>query len=154
MDLLDLIGLEGIVPVLSAKTKQQAIRELAHRAAAMTGAGEAEIVAVLTERERAGSTGVGGGVAIPHGTMKSLDRIYGVFARLPRPIDYDAIDEQPVDLLFLLLAPENAGAEHLKALARIARLFRAPDVATKLRAAADTAALYAVLAAEARPDAA
>ena len=154
MHLHDLISLEGIVPVLKASSKRQAIQDLARRAARITGAGESEIAAVLAERERLASTAVGGGVAIPHGTLPQLTRIYGLFARLAPPIDFGAVDGQPVDLLFLLLAPESAGAAHLTALARIARLFREPDVAKRLREAADSAALYAVLTNEATPDAA
>ncbi len=93
-------------------------------------------------------------MAIPHGKLAKLDRIFGLFARLPKPIDFEALDDQPVDLIFLLLAPEGAGADHLKALARIARHLRESDVATKLRASTDKAALYAVITAAPTPDAA
>jgi PTS system nitrogen regulatory IIA component len=93
-----------------------------------------------------GTTGVGNGIAIPHGKLPGLTRLYGMFARLEQPIPFEAIDEQPVDLIFLLLAPEGAGADHLKALARVARLLRDQDTANKLRAARDAQALYAVLA--------
>jgi PTS system nitrogen regulatory IIA component len=120
----------------------------------MTGREEREIFDTLLQREKLGSTGVGGGIAIPHGKLPGLDRIFGLFARLPKPIDFEALDDQPVDLVFLLLAPEGAGADHLKALARIARLFREPGVAGKLRASSDKAALYSVLTEGATPDAA
>ena len=97
------------------------------------------------QRERLGSTGIGNGIAIPHGKLARLERLFGVFARLERPIDFEALDGQPVDLMFLLLAPEGAGADHLKALARIARLLRDPETAQKLRESRDAEALYAVL---------
>ena len=106
---------------------------------------EREIFDTLLHRERLGSTGIGDGIAIPHGKLVQLTRIVGVFARLDRPVDFDALDDEPVDLVFLLLAPEGAGADHLKALARIARVLRDGDTATKLRASRDPAALYALL---------
>ncbi|MET0157057.1 MAG: PTS sugar transporter subunit IIA, partial [Methyloceanibacter sp.] len=95
--------------------------------------------------ERLGSTGIGEGLAIPHGKLADLDRLFGLAARLEKPIDFDALDGQPVDVIFLLLAPEGAGADHLKALARISRLLRDGAAVEKLRAARDAAALYAVL---------
>ena len=97
------------------------------------------------QREKLGSTGVGNGVAIPHGKLPKLSKVIGVFARLERPVDFEALDGQPVDLVFLLLAPEGAGADHLKALARVARLLRDPEIARKLRESTDDEALYAVL---------
>ena len=99
----------------------------------------------LTERERLGTTGVGQGIAIPHGRLADLEKIVGVFARLDTPIDYDAVDKQPVDLVFMLLAPEGAGADHLKALARVSRLLRNQAACEKLRAAKTAEALYAIL---------
>jgi PTS system nitrogen regulatory IIA component len=98
------------------------------------------------QREKLGSTGVGSGIAIPHGKLAKLERLFGLFARLDRAIDFEALDGQPVDLIFVLLAPEGAGADHLKALARVARLLRDPDVANKLRDAHAAEAIYAVLA--------
>jgi nitrogen PTS system EIIA component len=97
------------------------------------------------QRERLGSTGVGRGIAIPHGRIAALPHIVSVFARLDEPINFDALDEEPVSLIFLLLAPEHAGADHLKALARISRLLREPDTIEKLRASKERAALYSVL---------
>ena len=154
MDLSDLIKPEAVVASLKANSKKQAIQAIAERAAALTGLEEREIFDTLLQREKLGSTGVGGGIAIPHGKLAKLDRIFGLFARLPKPIDFEALDAHPVDLLFLLLAPEGAGADHLKALARIARHLREPGVAGKLRASTDKAALYAVLTEGATPDAA
>lgn len=146
MDLNDLLSVEGVVPALKVASKKQAIQELSERAAALTGLPEREIFDTLLQRERLGSTGVGHGVAIPHGKLVRLDRLFGLFARLDQPIDFEALDEEPVDLVFVLLAPEGAGADHLKALARIARLLRDQDVAKKLRASRDAQAIYSVLA--------
>jgi len=154
MDLSDLIIPEAILSSLKVNSKKQVIQALAEKAAEMTGLDEREIFDTLLQREKLGSTGVGGGIAIPHGKHPNLDRIFGLFARLAKPIDFEALDELPVDLVFVLLAPEGAGADHLKALAQIARLFREPGVVSKLRASSDKSALYAVLAAGATPDAA
>jgi len=145
MDLSDLLSVEGVVPVLKVASKKQAIQELSERAAALTGLPEREIFDTLLQRERLGSTGVGHGVAIPHGKLVRLDRLIGLFARLDQPINFEALDEEPVDLVFVLLAPESAGADHLKALARIARVLRDPATAAKLRATGDASALYALL---------
>ncbi|MBN8999899.1 MAG: PTS IIA-like nitrogen regulatory protein PtsN [Rhizobiales bacterium] len=149
MDLSDLITPEAIVPALKVNGKKQALQELAERAARLTGLDERQIFDTLLQRERLGSTGVGNGIAIPHGKLAGLRRIHGVFAHLAKPIEFDALDDQPVDLIFLLLAPESAGADHLKALARVARLLREPGLAAKLRASNDASALYAVLTASA-----
>ncbi len=146
MSLTDLIAPNAVIPVLKADSKKQAIQELAARAAQLTGHSERMIAEILLQREKLGSTGVGNGIAIPHGKLPKLGKLFGMFARLERPIDFEALDGQPVDLIFLLLAPETAGADHLKALARIARLLRDPDIGQKLRASQDAEALYAVLA--------
>jgi PTS system nitrogen regulatory IIA component len=145
MDLTDLIAPEAVFPSLRAKTKKQALQEVAQRAATLTGLQVADIYETLLQRERLGSTGVGRGIAIPHGRLGSLKRIVSVFARLEEPIDFEALDGEPVDLIFLLLAPEHAGADHLKALARISRLLREPASIDRLRASRDRAALYSVL---------
>lgn len=145
MEIGDLITLESVIPHLRVATKKQALQELARRAAVLTGLEERAIYEVLFERERLGTTGVGNGIAIPHGKPASLTRLYGLFARLATPIDFEAIDEQPVDLVFLLLAPEQAGADHLKALARISRLLRDRSRCEKLRGSETAEALYALL---------
>jgi nitrogen PTS system EIIA component len=145
VELSDLIGLDSVVPALKATSKKQALQELAAAASPRCGVHEREIFDVLLERERLGTTGVGKGIAIPHGKLADLDQLYGVFARLAQPIDFEAIDDQPVDLIFLLLAPESAGADHLKALARISRLFRDDTICAKLRGASRAEALYALL---------
>ena len=146
MPLIDLVVPNAVIPALKVNSKKQAIQELAAKAAALTGQGEREILEILLQREKLGSTGVGNGVAIPHGKLPKLGKLFGLFARLDRPIDFEALDSQPVDLIFLLLAPEGAGADHLKALARVARLLRDPDVVHKLRESRDAESLYAVLA--------
>jgi PTS system nitrogen regulatory IIA component len=145
MALNDLVVPQAVVPALRVNSKKQALQELATRAAAMCGRSDREVLEVLMQRERLGSTGIGSGIAIPHGKLGKLERLFGVFARLERPVDFEALDGQPVDLMFLLLAPEAAGADHLKALARVARLLRDPEIARKLRESRDAEALYAVL---------
>jgi nitrogen PTS system EIIA component len=146
MTITDLVAPEAIVPALKVSSKKQALQDLSVRAAALTGQNDKAIFEVLLQREKLGTTAVGYGVAIPHGKLPKLTKMFGLFARLDRPIDFEALDGQPVDLVFLLLAPEGAGADHLKALARVARLLRDQDTANKLRAARDAQALYAVLA--------
>ncbi|MCO6049448.1 PTS IIA-like nitrogen regulatory protein PtsN [Mesorhizobium sp. RP14(2022)] len=154
MDLTDLIEVPAILPALKAQTKKQLLQLLAERAATETGLPEREIFETILQRERLGSTGVGNGIAIPHGKMAGVKRITGVFARLENPVDFDALDDQPVDLVFLLLAPEGAGADHLKALSRIARVLRDGDTVAKIRGATDAAAIHALLAQSATPHAA
>ena len=145
MEVSDLLTVESVIADLRVTSKKQALQELSKHAADLAGQDERGVFDVLLERERLGTTGVGNGLAIPHGRLPELDRIYGFFARLDKPIDYDSIDERPVDLIFLLLAPEGAGADHLKALARISRLLRGPSFCEKLRGANSRDALYALL---------
>jgi PTS system nitrogen regulatory IIA component len=145
MDIAELITPRSVVAQLRVGNKKAALQELAKRAAAATGIPEREIYDVLLERERLGSTGIGMGIGIPHGKLPSLDRVCGVFARLERAVPFEAVDDQPVDLIFLLLAPENAGADHLKALALVSRLLRDRSVCDKLRGTDNPDALYALL---------
>jgi PTS system nitrogen regulatory IIA component len=145
MPLTDIIAPNAILPALKVNNKKQTISELATQAATLTGLPQRAILEVLQQRERLGSTAVGNGVAIPHGKLAKLPGLFGLFARLDKPIDFEALDNQKVDLVFLLLAPESAGADHLKALAKIARLLRDPEIARKLRESHDAEALYAVL---------
>jgi len=145
MEIEDLITPAGVIPKLRATGKKHALQELAKRAADVTGLHERAIFDVLLERERLGSTGVGNGIAIPHGKLPELQKLHGVFARLDSAIDFDSVDDQPVDLVFLLLAPEAAGADHLKALARVSRLLRDRTVCEKLRGANSADAIYALL---------
>ena len=146
MPITDLVAPNAIIPAMKVNGKKQALQEIAAKAAGLTGQSDRAILEILLQREKLGSTGVGNGVAIPHGKLPKLNKVLGLFARLERPIDFEALDGQPVDLVFLLLAPEGAGADHLKALARVARLLRDPDIARKLRESRDAEALYAVLA--------
>ncbi|HKY95195.1 MAG TPA: PTS IIA-like nitrogen regulatory protein PtsN [Kiloniellales bacterium] len=145
MNLTEIISPRGVIANLRVSSKKQALQELAKRAAEITGEPERAIFEVLLERERLGTTGVGNGIAIPHGKLASLPRLYALFAKLEHPIDFDAIDEQPVDLICLLLAPQTAGADHLKALAQVSRLLRDRQVCEKLRGANSPEAIYALL---------
>ena len=145
MDIAELISSEEIVPSLRVSSKKQALQELSKRAAELTGQPERAIFEVLIQRERLGTTGVGQGIAIPHGKLPELDRLYALFARLETPVDFDAIDEQPVDLICLLLAPETAGADHLKALAQVSRLLRNKAICEKIRGSDGPDAIYALL---------
>lgn len=145
MALADLLQQDAIIPALRVNSKKQLLQELAAKASKITGLPEREIFDVILQRERLGSTGVGNGIAIPHGKLSSIPRIVGVFARLETPVDFEALDDQPVDLAFLLLAPEGAGADHLKALSRIARVLRDADMVAKLRATDSASAIYTFL---------
>ncbi len=145
MALADLLHQDAIIPALRANSKKQLLQELAAKASKLTGLPEREIFDVVLQRERLGSTGVGNGIAIPHGKLNSIKSIIGIFARLEQSVDFDALDDQPVDLVFLLLAPEGAGADHLKALSRIARVLRDQDLVAKLRATDSASAIYAFL---------
>ena len=145
MSLTDLLTPDAIIAALRVNGKKQALQEMSERAAKVSRLSAREIFDSLLQRERLGSTGVGDGIAIPHGKLAKCDRIFGIFARLERPIDFEALDGVPVDLIFLLVAPEAAGADHLKALATIARALRDPHLAAQLRATRDASALYSIL---------
>jgi PTS system nitrogen regulatory IIA component len=145
MEIRDILSPEAVMCGLKVANKKQALQEMSRQAAIVTSLNEKRIFETLLERERLGTTGVGNGIAIPHGKLSELNRLYGVFARLEKPIDFDAIDEQPVDLVFLLLAPEGAGADHLKALARVSRLLRDAPTCEKLRGAKTADGLYLLL---------
>jgi PTS system nitrogen regulatory IIA component len=145
MEIVDLLVPEAVLPSLKAQSKKQLLQDMAQRAAELTGLPERRIFETLVERERLGSTGMGQGIAIPHGRLAGLPKIAGLFARMETPIAYDAVDNQPVDLVFLLLAPEGAGADHLKALARVSRLLRNQATCEKLRAAKEAQVLFSLL---------
>ena len=145
MDLGDLVTQEGIIPSLKATTKKQSLQELASHAEKLTGISQREIFDTLLQRERLGSTGLGRGLAVPHVKFRSLTEIVCIFARLDEPIDFEALDDDPVDLIFLLLAPEHASGDHLKALAKISRLLRQPEVSAQLRASRDIDSILSVL---------
>ena len=154
MEINDLISPDTVIANLHATSKKQILQELSRRAANLTGEPERTIFGVLMERERLGTTGVGSGVAIPHGKLQSINKLYGMFARLEQPVDFQSIDERPVDLIFLLLVPETAGADHLKALARISRVLRDKKICTKLRGTDTADAIFAILTEEMKPEAA
>ena len=145
MEIADLLSPDAVLSHLKVASKKQVLQEMAHKAAALTQLPERRIFETLSERVKLGSTGMGQGIAIPHGRVAGLEKMTGLFAQLDNPVDFDAMDDQPVDLVFLLLAPEGAGADHLKALARVSRLLRNQSVCEKLRAASQAAALYALL---------
>jgi len=145
MPLLDFLDPQAVLPALRVNGKKQALQELASQAARLIGLPETVIYEALLQRERLGSTGIGEGIAIPHGKLPGLTRIFGLVARLDKPVNFEALDSQPVDVLFLLLAPEGAGADHLKALARVARVLREPGLIERVRATRDATALYAIM---------
>lgn len=138
MDLCDLLAPDGIIASLQATSKKHALQELAGMAADRTGIDAREIFNTLLQRERLGSTGLGRGIAIPHVKLDGLDEILCLFARLEEPIEYESHDNEPVDLVFLLLAPEHASGDHLKALASISRVVREPSIIDAMRNASDT----------------
>lgn len=154
MDMTDLLAPDRVLVGLRPGSKRQLLQELADAAAAVTGLPAKPILDSLIQREKLGTTGVGDGLAIPHAKVNSLPQLMGFFARLAKPVEFDALDDKPVDLVFLLLAPENAGAEHLKALARIARVLRDPGMCAQLREIPDAARAYALLTGRAQSHAA
>lgn len=148
MELSELLLPEAVVCTLRVKSKRRLLQEVAQTASDRFGLENDAVLASLLERESLGPTGVGHGVAIPHGRVEGIDRVGGMFFKLESPVDFDSVDRKPVDLVFLLLAPIDAGAEHLKALARVSRTLRAEEVCAKLRSTADAQAIYAILTAE------
>ena len=145
MQLADFLDFDAIKTALPGGSKRSLLQQLANLAAQRLGQDAGAILASLVEREQLGSTGFGQGVAIPHGKIDGLGRIYGLFARLAEPVDYKSIDGRPVDLVFLLLSPPDAGAEHLKALAAVSRVTRNMATLEKMRGARSRDALAAVL---------
>ncbi len=150
MDLSNLLKPAAVKVFGHVTSKKRLFQDLAEIAHTVYGLGTTETVDALQERETLGPTGVGHGVALPHARIDGIDRVVGVFLRLEKPMDFDSVDRQPVDLVFALFAPKDSGVEHLKALALVSRTMREPATCTKLRANTDTAALHAVLT-EARP---
>lgn len=145
MSLSDLLAPGAIFPRLRVSSKRALFSELAECAAGLAGVETEEMLAALNEREELGTTGFGGGVALPHGRIPGLPHAVGALARLEVPIDYDALDDAPVDLVFMLVSPEESGAEHLKLLARISRAMRDRSLVAKLRGAASADAILAIL---------
>ncbi|MFN4089923.1 MAG: PTS IIA-like nitrogen regulatory protein PtsN [Alphaproteobacteria bacterium] len=136
MDIAEILKPERVLLDLPAASKKQVLEALAERAAVMTGEADRAIFTVLLERERLGSTGVGRGIAIPHGKLPGIEHLFGLLLRLQTPVPFDAVDDAPVDIVVLLLAPESAGADHLKALSRVSRILRDKAVCDRIRAAA------------------
>jgi nitrogen PTS system EIIA component len=145
MPLNDFLKPEAVFCGIRAASKKQVLQFLAEKASVATGIPERDIFDTVQQRERLGSTGVGNGIAIPHGKLKAATRLTGLFVRLDQPVDFEAIDDQRVDLLFLLIAPELAGADHLKALSKVARALRTPEIVEGIRNAPDAAAIFEVL---------
>jgi PTS system nitrogen regulatory IIA component len=154
MRLVDLLSSESILPSLKANTKKQALQGLSEKAAEISGLPAREIFDALLHRERLGSTGIGNGIAIPHGKLTRVNTMFGIFARLERPIEFDALDGAPVDLIFALVTPESSGADHLKALACAARALRDPGLVATIRATRDPNALFSIMAETSKPHAA
>lgn len=148
MAMTDILPAEAVISPIRVQSKKRLFQELAQFAAAQIGADDSAVLSTLLDRESLGPTGVGRGVAIPHGRIDGLDKVRGLFLRLETPIPYDSIDRRPVDLVFCLLAPGAAGAEHLKALARVSRLLRDDRVCAKIRSTPDPQAIHAILTAE------
>jgi PTS system nitrogen regulatory IIA component len=147
-DISEILSIQAVDADLAAANKKGLFQQIAIAAGRLTGLAPKAIVASLNQREKLGSTGFGNGSAIPHGKIEGLERVFGYFARLANPIDFNAVDGMPVDLVFLLLSPPDAGADHLKALAGVSRTFRDRQVLAKLRGARSKDALYALLAGE------
>ena len=146
IDITDILSPDGvIVDLKTCSSKRQVLKELADHAARLVGIDSQQLLEALMERERLGTTGVGHGIAIPHARLDQLDKIVGLFARLDQPIDFEALDDQPSDLIFLLLAPNSADAESLKALARVSRVLRNTNLQQRLRQAKDAGAIYRML---------
>jgi PTS system nitrogen regulatory IIA component len=154
MNLGNLLDLRAISPRVGGSSKRQVLSVIADIAARSLGLPAEEVLDALLEREAAGSTGVGHGVAVPHARLEGLDAMRGVFVRLEQPVAFEAVDDQPVDLLFALFAPKGANSDHLRALARVSRLMRQPDLREQLRQARTAEAIHLLLVQEAQPSAA
>lgn len=145
MNLAEIIDARAVLPHVKAQNKKQLLQELSQAMAGMVAVDHRIIFETLLTREKLGSTGLGQGIAIPHGRLPNITRVYGLFAKLTAPVAYDSVDGEPVDLVFVLLSPDHAGADHLTALARISRLLRQPGTMAKLRGTATAEGLYAIL---------
>lgn len=145
MELADILAEDAVLDCTDVTSKRQLFDILSEKAADITGMDRNDILAAIAGREELGSTGLGNGIAIPHGKLNGLKGVTAVFARLDTPIDFDAVDDQPVDVVIMLLAPVGAGADHLKALSRVARLLRTESIIDQLRRETDVKRLYALL---------
>jgi nitrogen PTS system EIIA component len=147
MPLTDILPIEGVLPSVRVSNKKALLEALSEQASVITGLAPRTIFDALLQRERLGSTGIGSGIAIPHGKFDGLSKLVGLFARIDKPIAFDALDGEPVDLVFVLMAPEGAGADHLKGLSKVARALRNPATTAKLRASKDADVIHALLTA-------
>src|SRR5210317_34254 len=145
MELKEILDAKAVRYTSGVSSKKRLLQDIAEQANAVYSLNAIEVFSALQEREALGSTGVGRGIAIPHARFESMDKVVGMFTRLEKPVDFDSVDHQPVDLVFTLLAPAAEGAEHLKALALVSRTLRDKDVCAKLRANDDEQTLYTVL---------
>jgi PTS system nitrogen regulatory IIA component len=146
IDIADILSPQGvIVDLKTCSSKRQVLKELAEHAAQLIEIDSHQLLEALTERERLGTTGVGHGIAIPHARLDQIDKVVGLFARLDEPIDFEALDDQPADLIFMLLAPNSADADSLKALARVSRVLRDSGLQQRLRQTKDADAVYRML---------
>lgn len=141
----NMLDIDMVLADVNPSCKKELLQLLAEQAAVKTGADKRKIFDILLERERLGSTGVGNGIAIPHGKLPELNKMFAIFALLRSPVKYESVDDQPIDLVFLLLAPETDGADHLKALSRVARVLRDSDLVDEIRNTADSAAIFSLL---------
>lgn len=148
MALSQILSPMAVLAQFKATSKKRLLQEIAQIAESVYGLSSRDIFTALQDRELLGPTGMGNGVAIPHARLAGLDGVRGIFIRLEKPVDYESVDHQPVDLVFALLAPEGAGADHLKALAQVSRTLRDPAVCAKLRSSGDPNALFAILTAD------
>ncbi len=151
MPLTEILHLEGVFPTLRVTNKKQLLEVIAEKAGVLTSIPERVVFDTLLQRERLGSTGIGSGIAIPHSKFEGLSSLVGLFARIEKPIEFDSLDGEPVDLVFVLLAPEGAGADHLKGLSKVARVLRNTAITAKLRATRDVDAIYALLTEQLAP---
>jgi nitrogen PTS system EIIA component len=145
MTIASLLSANAVIAPLRANGKKALLQDIAAHASSLTGLAEREVFEILLQRERLGSTGVGDGIAIPHGRVHGLESMFGMLVRTDKPVDFEALDGLPVDILFVLLAPDHAGADHLKALAKVARLLRDRAVLDRVRSAHDAAAIYGIV---------
>lgn len=147
MEVIDILAKGSVIACAKVASKRQLLQQLAERAEPLVGVDAHQIFETLVAREKLGSTGLGNGIAIPHGKLEGISGVTAVFARLEQPIDFDAVDDQPVDLVMMLLAPSGSGADHLKALARVARTMRTESITEQLRASRDNVKIYEILVA-------
>lgn len=145
MRISELMSQDCVVTGIKANSKRQVLQELSKKAAEVTGLNERTIFDIILERESLGTTGVGNGVAIPHGRVNSIKKVHGIFAKLDNAIDFESVDSKPVDLVFMLLAPEAAGADHLKALAKVSRTVKDENIRNSIRASNDHETIFALL---------